>query len=321
MYEHLARWFYDTCWAILPTKLEAMRAALDIRVAGGTLTTDEVAQRIGAGAAVWEVRHVEPESAAPRPAPRANGGTIAVLPLFGVISQRANLLTQASGGTSTEMFASAFKQTISDDTIGAVVLDVDSPGGSVQGVDELASLIYESRGRKPIIASANALAASAAYWIASAADELVMTPSGEVGSIGVIALHEDRSRERDTRGITTTVVSAGKFKSEGNPFEPLAEEGRSFIQLRVDDYYTMFTRAVARQRNVPVDRVRSGYGEGRVLGARAALAEGMVDRLETFDDTITRVRRQVARSVSQSQVAVDFARRQQALAEMSQRYW
>jgi signal peptide peptidase SppA len=197
---------------------------------------------------------------------------------------------------------------VNDARIGAIVFDVNSPGGSVTGVDELSKMIYDARGSKPIVAVANHLMASAAYWIGTAADELVVTPSGEVGSIGVFAAHQDVSAAMEKEGVKTTLISAGKYKTEGNPFEPLTDEAHASIQARVDDYYSMFTKAVARNRGVNVADVRGGFGEGRVVGAQQAVSLGMADRVATLDDVIsglTRRQRQ-GRSVA---AEIDYRQR------------
>ena len=158
----------------------------------------------------------------------------------------------------------------------------------MSGVEELSAEIFQARGQKPITAVANSLAASAAYWIATAADELVVTPSGEVGSIGVFAAHEDVSGMLEQAGVKVNLVSAGRYKTEGNPFEPLTEEARASIQGRVDEYYEQFVSAVARNRGVKRSEVRNGFGEGRVVGAKQAVSLGMADRVGTLDETINR---------------------------------
>lgn len=271
-YGHIARWFYSEPWAILPAKLLAMSEALEFLAAGGEYTAEEIAQIVGAA----------------RPAIRT-GNAIAVLPLHGVLSHRAGMLSEASGGTSTERFGAAFRQMLSDPSVGSILLDVDSPGGSVSGVDELSAEIFRARGQKPIVAQVNATAASAAYWIATAADEVVVTPSGEVGSIGVFAAHQDESAKQERDGVRTTLVSAGRYKIEGNPYEPLSEEARAALQERVNDYYGMFVAAVARNRGVSVSDVREGFGQGRMVGARQAKAENMADRIDTYEATLERL--------------------------------
>lgn len=271
-YENIARAIFNTPWAIQQEKLAAMVEFVEFKLAGGIVSADEVAKTIGGQ----------------RSASRTSG-SIAVLPLFGVISQRMNLMTDTSGGTSTEMFGASFRQALEDPNIKAVVLDVDSPGGEVFGVDELSREIYEGRKEKPVVAVANSRAASAAYWIASAASEFVVTPSGEVGSLGIFAAHTDLSAAQEKAGIKTTLISYGKYKVEGNELGPLEDDARAAMQARVNEYGEMLIKSVARNRGYSQQEVRGGFGEGRIVGAQAALKAGMVDRIATLDDTLERL--------------------------------
>jgi signal peptide peptidase SppA len=217
-------------------------------------------------------------------------GSVAVIPVYGVIEHRSDWMLEMFGGTSIDGFREALAAQMADPGVRAVVLDIDSPGGTVAGMTELAAELRAQRGgSKPIIAVANSLAASAAYWLASQADEVVVSPSGAVGSVGVYAIHQEASRMLDEMGITTTIVSAGPHKTEGNEFEPLSEEARADIQARVDSSYDQFLADVAAGRRVSVDKVAADYGGGRVLNARQALAAGMVDRIGTLSQTIDRL--------------------------------
>jgi len=198
------------------------------------------------------------------------------------------MMSDFSGGTSIQKLTAAFRDAMADDAVGSIVFQIDSPGGSVYGVKELADEIYEARGQgKQIIAVADPMAASAAYHIASAADEIVVLHSGEVGSIGVLAAHVDYSEAEEKCGVKTTLISAGKFKVEGNPYEPLTDDARAAIQSDVDDYYELFVDAVARNRGVSAQDVITGYGEGRCLTAKNAVAAGLADRIDTFDNVIS----------------------------------
>src|SRR5215467_6271108 len=114
--------------------------------------------------------------------------------------------------------------------VSAIVLDVDSPGGTVAGTPETAAAVRRAAEVKPVVAVANSLAASAAYWIASQASSLVVGPSADVGSIGVISAHIDRSKMLEDMGLRVTVVSAGRYKAEGNPFAPLSDEAKANMQ-------------------------------------------------------------------------------------------
>lgn len=269
--------FIQTPWAIVPYKLAILSEIVARHVAGEKLDPEEVQMRI---------------HGAKRPAD-GRVGNIAVLPLFGVIFPRANLMTDISGATSAERFGMQFDELIKDPQVGAIVLDVDSPGGQVAGIEELSRQIYEARGKKPIVAVANHEMNSAAYFVGSAADEIVITPSGEVGSIGVWAAHDDISAALAQSGVKRTLISAGKYKTEGNPWEPLTEEAHSAIQLSVNESYDAFVKSVARNRGVKMEQVRNGFGEGRSVGAKAALELGMADRIDTLSETIKRLRRSI----------------------------
>ena len=219
------------------------------------------------------------------------GGGIAVLPLHGTIVQRAGMMTEWCGGTSTQQFGRALQDALADETVSQILIDVDSPGGSVYGVQELGDQIQAARKTKPVVASVNSLAASAGYWLASQAGEIYVTPGGEAGSIGVWMAHEDWSAAMAEAGVKVTLISAGKHKVEGNPYEPLGDDAKAFLQSRTNDYYQAFTKAVAKGRGVGIDAVRNGMGQGRVLGAEAAMAEKMVDGIATIEDVVRKMRR------------------------------
>ncbi|MGA8310168.1 MAG: S49 family peptidase [Terriglobales bacterium] len=268
IYELALSEIYERQWAILPERLETMTQALLHAGVNGT-------QALQVG------------RAGPR-SPLSAGG-VAVIPITGVISHRETLFSQIFGGTSTERFAVAFRQALSDPNVGAIVFDVDSPGGSVDGVEELSAEVYRARGRKKTVAVANAMAASAGYWVASACDEIIVTPSGSVGSIGVFAAHEDISKALEQEGVKLTLISAGKYKTEGTPFEPLSNEARASIQATVDVFGHMFVNAVARNRGVGSYAVKNGFGEGRMVLAQDAVKLGMADGVGTLDQTLARL--------------------------------
>lgn len=238
---------------------------------------------------------------------------IAVLPLLGPITQRAGLFTAFFGGTSTEKWGQAFDDLIASPAVGAVVIDGDSPGGSVAGVPELADKVFKARGSKPIVFVANTWLGSAAYWIASQADQIVVTPSGEVGSIGVWSMHVDMSGTLEQLGEKVTLISAGKFKTEWNPYEPLSKEAEAYEQQQVDRYYGEFVAAVAQGRNVAPKVVRNGFGEGRLVGPKNAVSEGMADRVATLEQTIKRLGGGIA---ERQQAQAEHEAREKRLAEL-----
>jgi HK97 family phage major capsid protein len=265
----------STPWAIQREKGMALLEVLEVHAQGGTLTRDAAA--------------LEARTADRRPVTKS-GGAIAVLSLQGVISQRMNMMMEYCGGTSTERFADEFDAAMADPNVSAIVIDCNSPGGNVQGTPELAKRILAARGKgKQIVAVANGTMASAAYWICSAADEIVASPSAEVGSIGVFCVHVDQSAMNEMVGLKYTLIKAGEHKAEGNPFEPLAADAEAFIQGQVDEMNDMFVSTVAKQRGTDAKTVNADYGQGRCLTARQALAAGMIDRVATLEETLKRL--------------------------------
>jgi signal peptide peptidase SppA len=212
-------------------------------------------------------------------------GGIAVLPLKGMIENKRSLWTDLFG-TSCEEFAQWFDSSINNPDIGAIVIDVDSGGGTTGGVEELSNKIYASRNKKPIIAVIDDYDCSAAYHISSAADQIVITPSGFVGSVGVYAVHKDISEAAQKAGIKYTFIQAGKYKTEGNPVEPLKDEARDYIQKQVDEIYEKFVNNIARNRGTTSAKVKKYYGEGRILSAKDSLEVGMVDRIGTMEEVL-----------------------------------
>jgi capsid assembly protease len=269
----IARCAFRKPWAILQEKLRQMIE----EVAALQASKEEIR--------AWSEAPTGSDAASSQQSYR---GGMAVIPVYGVIGRRANILSAIFGGTSVDTLTKKFRAAVADRSLRAIVLDVDSPGGTVDGVDELATEIYNSRKKKKTIAVANGMAASAAYWIAAACDELVVTPSGSVGSIGVFAVHEDLSKLYDAMGVKISLVSAGKYKTEGNEYGPLGDGARADLQSKVDAYHGMFIKAVARGRGASQADVRGGFGQGRMVLASDALKQGMADRIETLDDVLMR---------------------------------
>jgi len=222
-----------------------------------------------------------------RPGPKS--GRVARIPIMGSLSKRDSFWSALFGGASYEGIVKAVREAAADESIGTILLDIESPGGTVSGVLDVAAEIRKARESKHVVALANGLMASAAYWIGSQADEIFSTPDALVGSIGVFSIHNDWSKFMERIGITPTYVHAGKYKVEGNPNQPLSDEARAQMQIIVDDAYEMFIADVAKGRNVTSASVRSDYGEGRVLTAKDAKAAGMIDRIAGVDETMRRL--------------------------------
>lgn len=274
-YANVVRAVSETPWAILESTLAVIVELVGMRLEGQELSDEEIRERVGAAQAATR--------------PPARSGSVAIVPLYGVLVPKATMFSDVSGATSMQRFMANVNQALDDPEVGSVLIDIDSPGGMVELITEAAAVVRAGRDQKRITVAIHPLAASGAYWIASQASEIVITPSGQAGSIGVFSAHEDISKLQEKLGVKTTLISAGKYKTEGNPYEPLGEEAEAAIKERVDEYYSLFVNDVAKGRGVEVSAVRAGFGEGRIVTARRALKAGMVDRVDTFDNTLARL--------------------------------
>lgn len=279
-YNHLVSWALQQPWAVTPRMLNVIQGILAERVTGSIPSAEVIAGRIA------EERDL---AAADSRRGGRLAGAVAVMPVYGVLMQRLDMMSEMSGGTSVEALSKQFRALLNEPSVGTIVLDIDSPGGGVYGVQEFAEEVFRARGQKRIVAVANSMAASAAYWIASAADELVVTPGGEVGSIGVYMLHEDWSGAYEQAGVVPTLIKYGDHKAEGIDVMPLDANAREHFQDRVNQYGAAFEAAVAKHRGVSRSVVHGEFGQGMVFGAKDAVRLKMADRIATLDETVARL--------------------------------
>ncbi len=282
-YNHILSAVGSEIWAMQPDKLRAMIGFLQLKAAGkeqdATILAAVHDQAVQAAARSQRVS-------------QSSNGAVAVLPLFGMIMQRGNMMGDISGprGTSVEQFTQQFRAAVNDPGVSAVVLDIDSPGGTVTGVPELAAEILSARkdSGKQIVAVSDSLCASAAYYIASACSEVVVSPSSLTGSIGVYTVHEDLSKALKKQGVSATLVYHGANKVNGNSLGPLSDDARQEMQDRVDYYGDMFENAVAKGRKMTQADVQGKLGQGKVFNAQKAKSSGMADSIGTLDDVLAR---------------------------------
>lgn len=277
LYPHVLAAVYGRPWAIHPDTMGVITDILEGRIHGARLDPEEIEARLAAAAA----------TNGPRAGARKETN-VQVIPVYGAITPRAGMMANSSGGTSVESVRKNVRAALADPSVGALVLDIDSPGGDVAGIPELGAELLQARSRKPLFAVANSNAFSAAYWLGSAASEFYVTPSGSVGSIGVVAVHEDHTERIAKEGVKPTVVTSSKYKAERSRAAVLTKEARADIQAEVDAYHAMFLQAVADGRGVTVDTVAQDYGEGRTFVAKKAEARGMVDGVATLEQVIQR---------------------------------
>ena len=230
----------------------------------------------------------EIEAAAPQ---RSQKGAIAVIPIYGPTTKKPSMLAQLFGINlpTYDGTAAVVNMAVADPNVGTILLDIDSPGGVVNGCDELSTVIFNARSQKRIVAYTGGTMASAAYYYGSAAHEVIASADADVGSIGCIAIHLDMSEMAKMEGVKPTIVTSAPKKAEFHPLEPLSDDAKARAQAVVDHAGGMFVKAVARNRGVSVDVVRKQYGEGRLLMAHEAKAAGMVDRIDTMEGTLRRL--------------------------------
>lgn len=262
-------------WAILPDRLEQIHAIYDAKVRGESPDLEALEARLGRPLANERQQAYEVRDGA------------ALIPLQGVLGRRMNLMSNMSGGTSTELFARDVQAAVNDPDVKSIVLLVDSPGGTVAGTQSAASAVMAARGSKPIAAFVEGTMASAAYWIGSAADVVVLDSStAQVGSIGVVATHTDISRMEEASGIKTTEIVAGAYKRIASQHGPLSEAGRESIQSQVDYLYAQFVQDVAMQRGVSEEKTLADMADGRIFIGHQAVENGLADSVLTLTETI-----------------------------------
>ena len=261
-------------WAILPVQLREIQNIYITHLRGEKIDIKGVEARIG------KPLKNEPKSF-------EIFGNVAVLSLEGVIAQKMNLFTEISGGMSTELISKDLREIMQNESIKAVILNIDSPGGASSGTPELASQVFDARKQKRIIAFTDNMMASAAYWIGAAADAVIISSDVvQVGSIGVVTTHTDLSKSEEMQGIKTTELVAGKYKRIASKYAPLTQEGRETIQGHLDYVYSVFVDDIAKFRGVSVEKVLTDMADGRVFIGKQAIEAGLVDGVSTLDALI-----------------------------------
>jgi signal peptide peptidase SppA len=210
---------------------------------------------------------------------------VAYIPVYGTLINRFNYYSSWYNATGYQYIRNMFDAALADTDVKGIVFDVNSHGGQVYGCFELAGYIREKRGEKPTMAVVDAMACSAAYALASSAGKLVVSPSGDVGSVGVLCMHFDLSKMYEEMGVKVTPIFAGKHKVDGNPYEPLPDDVRKDIQASIDKTYSEFVALVAANRGLNEQAVRDT--EARTFDADAALELGLVDEVAMAIDAVS----------------------------------
>lgn len=206
---------------------------------------------------------------------------IGVIPIHGLLASRLTQVQAASGGPTTYTDIARMAEWMrADPGIARVVLDIDSPGGEAALLDDAFQALRELSAVKPVTAYIHDTATSAAYWLATAADRIVVAPHGRAGSIGVVVTHADMSKKLENEGVTVTHIYAGKHKVDGSPVQALSEQARSAFAAEVDYLYDRFVSSVAERRGVSEEQIRNT--EARVYRADQAVELSLVDEVASF---------------------------------------
>lgn len=267
---HVLQFAFSQTWAMEPGAHRTMMAVLLRHADGVKLTEEELTAATGS-----------PTAKSPSEMIVDKHG-IARIPIRGTISHRAGSVTRVSRvGTSVEQIRADLDAAIEDDAVKAIVLDVDSPGGSVAGIEELGADIRSARARKPIVAHTDGMMASAAFWLSAQANKVLATKGAEVGSIGVISAFYDNHRAAANSGYDPVVIKStpGKGTVQGNG--TLSDADRADIQRTVDAYHGMFIDAVAAGRGIDRDKAAT-MADGKVYIGADAQARGYIDGVATL---------------------------------------
>ncbi|MBS1877855.1 MAG: S49 family peptidase [Acidobacteria bacterium] len=274
---HLATRIFDTPLLIAPQKFEVILGVL--------------APRLGLDIPA-PVAAVSSQSAA-RKAFEVTPDGIAIIPIEGTLVHKAYGLDAQSGMRSYIDIQNEIEDAATDPSVKGILLDVDSLGGEVAGVFELADTIFAARAAKPIYAVANANAFSGAYLLASGAQRIYTGQSSGLGSIGVIVTHLDMSENDAQRGYKYTIIHAGARKADFNPHTPLSEEARASIEAELNRTYGMLVAAVAHNRGMSESAIRDTEA-ARYFGDEA-IPMGLADRMGTKASALSDLRQAVAR--------------------------
>lgn len=221
-----------------------------------------------------------------------NPDGLAIIQIMGAISKDIDFWGMLFGGvSSTRILTEDFNAAINNDQVKGILLYIDSPGGTVAGTKELSDLISMAAEVKPIYAYTDGYMASGAYWIGSSASKIFATKTSQIGSIGVVAMHVDYSKNDEMNGIKRTYVFNGKYKRLVNDAEPLNEESKAYLQEMVDETYALFIDDIARNRKLSVETIRSQ--ESRVYLGNSAIDAGLVDGISDFNGVYNQLLRRL----------------------------
>lgn len=265
-------------WAIMPGHLEQIRGIYYAHLEGQGVNLQELEARRGSALA-GPVQGYEVVDG------------VAVVPVRGVMAQRMTLMADVSGGTSSELLVRDVKAATDDPKVKGIILSMDTPGGAVAGTQAAAQAVMAARAVKPVVTLVEGLMASAGVWVGTASSKVYLSSQvDQVGSIGVVIEHIDKSRMLDAAGIKKTEVYAGKYKRIASENAPLTESGQAYLQDTVDTLYSIFVGDVAAQRGVSTDKVLADMADGKMFIGQQAIDAGLADGFATLDQLVAEIK-------------------------------
>jgi len=267
-----------TSWAIVPERFDE----IERRFHATEITEEMVVRAEKEGALILRIGNAENES----PLYSLTDDGVAIVSINGPLVKDP-FLAWWFDGTTFQQIRAAVSRAMDDSRVAGIILDVDSPGGTVNGTEETAEAVFGIRGGgKPVAAFTSGMMASAAYWIGSAAERVFVSKTAEAGSIGVLMIHREYAELEKRIGIKTTYLKAGKWKAIGNPSEPLSEDARAIFQAQLDQIYSMFVGSVALYRDIEDERVRADMADGRIFIGDRAVAVGLADQVGNLQTAV-----------------------------------
>jgi signal peptide peptidase SppA len=215
----------------------------------------------------------------------SRSGNVGVITVRGPLVNTENIFTSIFGVSTYPAIREALIFAAQDPEVSKVLLDIESPGGAVSGVNDTAKLVKRVDGIKPVTVFSDSTLASAAYWIASGARKINVGETAIVGSIGVIATMASQHEALKKEGVQVQVVRAGKNKALGHPAEPISDKAIAQVQERVDAMYGVFTNTVAANRAALPIAKKGTWAEGNEFMGADAVSAGLADKVSTFDET------------------------------------
>ncbi len=237
-----------------------------------------------------EQRDAQSGTVKPRYGFELSSDGIATVEIVGTMMKHEASLMES---TSTLMMRRTLRTLAADSSVKGVMLAIDSPGGTAAGTDELAADIVALAQAKPVSAYVSGIGASAAYFVAAQAGDIVASPMSNIGSIGTMAVIYDTSKRQEASGVKIHVIKAGEFKGLGVPGTPVDPKTLDELQRRIDSTQRVFSQAVADGRGVSLEQVAK-WADGRVHVSADALSLGLIDHVGTMDAAMERLRKQMS---------------------------